>query len=155
MTNRLPILLLVLAAGACAPKKLPGTDVRETRDTRAIYGVLHDYVDAMNKRDVAAILANVASDYFDDAGTPDPGDDLDRERLEKALAADFARIEGSKLSVQIRKIEVQEDQAFAELFYDSYYRVQTPAGPVPRRDADVHRLRLKKVQGGWRISSGL
>ncbi len=155
MTNRLAIPLLALAAAACAPKKLPGTDVQETRDTRAIYGVIRDTVDAMNRHDAAAVLANVAADYFDDAATPDPSDDLDRERLEKALVQDFARVESSKLSVQIRKIEVQGDQAFAELFYDSYYRVQTPTGLVPRRDADVHRLRFERVQGAWRIASGL
>jgi ketosteroid isomerase-like protein len=155
MTRPLALLLLTLAGAACSPKRLPGTDIRETQDTPAIYGVVQEYVRAMNARDATAVLAQVAPDYFDDAGTPEPADDLDRQRLEKAIAEDLARIETTKLSVTLRKIETQDDAAFAEVFYDSYYRVQTPAGPVARRDSDVHRIRLKRVEGAWRISGGL
>lgn len=155
MTRSLSVLLLALASVACSAKRLPGTDIRETPDTKAIYEVVQEYVRAMNARDPAAVLAQVAPDYFDDAGTPEPGDDLDRDRLEKVLAADLARVEAAKLAVSFRRIEIQEDSAFAEIFYDSSYRVQTPAGPVPRRDSDVHRIRLKKVEGQWKIAAGL
>jgi ketosteroid isomerase-like protein len=155
MTRPLALLLLALAGVACSPKRLPGTDIRDTQDTRAIYDVVQEYVRAMNARDAAAVLAQVAPDYFDDAGTPEPGDDLDRARLEKAIGEDLARIESTKLSLTLRKIETQGDAGFAEVFYDSYYRVQTPSGPVARRDSDVHRIRLKRVEGAWRISGGL
>lgn len=147
-------LLLALAA-ACAPRLLPGTDVKETSDTRAIYDVIQKWVTAMNARDVPGVLAVVAADYFDDAGTPDPSDDLDRGRLEKALTEDLARVEASKLGVTIRRIDVDPPNATAELYYDSYYRVQTPAGAMPRRDSDVYRLKLKKEAGGWKIAAGL
>jgi hypothetical protein len=157
MTNRLaiPLTVALLAAAACSPRRIPGTEVRDTQENRAIYSVVEAYVRGMNQRDAALVLAQVAPDYFDDAGTPEPGDDLDRERLEKALAADLAQVESAKLAVSFRKIEVQEDEAFAEIFYDSYYRVLTPAGAVPRRDTDVHRIRLKKVGGEWKIAAGL
>jgi ketosteroid isomerase-like protein len=156
MTIRLGLsLLALLAAAACSPRRLPGTDIRDTSETRAIYGVVQEWVKAMNERNAAGVLAQVASDYFDDAGTPEPGDDLDRERLEKAIAADLARIEGSKLAVTLRRIEVQNETAFAEIFYDSYYRVLTTVGPVPRRDSDVHRMRFRKLDGKWKIAGGL
>lgn len=154
MTNRLAILLL-LGAAACSPKRIPGTEIEDTRENRAVYAVIEDYVTAMNKRDAAGVLTQVAPDYFDNAGTPEPVDDLDRERLEQAIVADLARVEAAKLSVTFRKIEVQDDTAFAEIFYDNYYRVQTPAGAMPRRDTDVHRIRLKKVGGLWKIVGGL
>lgn len=147
-------ILLALAAG-CGARVLPGTDIQDTRDTRAIYDVISRWVKAMNDHDAGGVLAVVAPDYFDDAGTPDPADDLDRERLEKALVEDFARVDGSKLNVTIRRIDVEGDAANAELFYDSYYRVQTPAGAIPRRDSDVYRLRLKRVAGAWTIVAGL
>ena len=147
-------ILLALAAG-CGARVLPGTDIRDTRDTRAIYDMIGQWVKGMNNRDAGAVLALVSPDYFDDAGTPDPADDLDRERLEKALVDDFARVEGSKLAVTIRRIDVEGGTATAELFYDNYYRVQTPAGAIPRRDSDVYRLRLKKVGSEWKIFAGL
>lgn len=157
MTNRLalPLAVLVLAAVACSPRRIPGTEIRDTEENRAIYAVVDAYVKGMNERDAAAVLAQVAPDYFDDAGTPEPDDDLDRERLEKALVSDFAKVESAKLAVSLRKIEIQEAAAFAEIFYDSYYRVTTPAGAVPRRDTDVHRIRLKKVGAAWKIVAGL
>ncbi len=154
MTTTRLALLLALGA-ACAPRLLPGTDVKETTDTRAIYDVIQQWVNAMNARDVPGVLALVAPDYFDDAGTTDPSDDLDRGRVEKALTEDLARVEGSKLSVTIRRIDADGANATAELYYDSYYRVQTPSGAMPRRDSDVYRLKLKKLGGAWKITSGL
>jgi ketosteroid isomerase-like protein len=151
------VLALLLAATACAPKMLPGTDVKETRDTRALYDVVNQWVKGMNDRDAATVLAVVAPDYYDDAGTPDPADDMDRARLEKALPETFSKVEGSRLAVTIRRMDVDDKAGTAttELYYDSYYRVQTPSGPIPRRDADVYRLRLKKEGGAWKIVAGL
>ncbi|HEY6006183.1 MAG TPA: nuclear transport factor 2 family protein [Anaeromyxobacter sp.] len=159
MTNRLLLTLAVplalLLSAACSPARIPGTEIADTRENRAVYDVIGEYVKAMNKRDADAVLALVAPDYFDDAGTPDPGDDLDRERLEKVIKQDLGRVETEKLGVSLRKIEVQDGAAFAEIFYDNYYRVQTPAGAIPRRDSDVHRIRLKKIDGKWKIAAGL
>ncbi len=156
MTNRLPLPLgLLLLAAACSPKLIPGTDVRDTKENRAVYDVIDEYVNAMNKRDPAAVLALVSPDYFDDAGTPEPGDDLDRAHLEKSIVQDLGRLETERLALTIRNIEVDGDKAFVEVFYDNYYRVQTPAGPIPRRDTDVHRIHLKKIDGKWKITAGL
>lgn len=155
MTTRRAILLVALAASACSAKRLPGTEIEETTDTQAIYGVIEAYVAGFNARDPAAVLAQVAPDYFDDAGTTDPADDLDRAGLEQAVAQDLARVDATKLAVTLRRIEVERDAAFAEIFYESWYRVRTPAGPVARRDSDVHRVRLKRVAGAWKIAAGL
>jgi uncharacterized protein (TIGR02246 family) len=151
------LTLALAAAVACAPKLLPGTDVTETPDTRAIYDLVQHWVKAMNDRNAAGVLALVAPDYYDDAGTPDPADDMDRSKIEKALAEDFARVEGQKLGVTIRRIDVDgpAGTATAELYYDSYYRVRTPTGEIPRRDSDVYRLRLKRIDGAWKIAGGL
>ncbi len=144
-----------LAALACSPHRIPGTQVRDSPENRAVYDVVESYRQAMEKRDANAVLALVAPDYFDGAGTPEPEDDLDRARLQQTLPQDLAKAETVRLSFTIRKIEVQGDSAEAELFFDEYYRVQTPNGVVPRRDSDVHRMKLHKVDGAWRIASGL
>jgi ketosteroid isomerase-like protein len=157
MTFRSTLLAAAaLAAIGCSPRRIPGTDIKETRETRAVFDVVQSYRQALEKRDAAAVLALVAPTYFDTAGTPDPGDDLDRSRLEASLAQDLSRAEGLKLDFTVRKIEVEGNEAFAELFFDSYYRVQTPGGTtIPRRDSDVHRVRLERLDGSWKIVSGL
>jgi len=158
MRSPLAILLVVATAAAalaCQPRRIPGTQIRDTPENREVYALVESWSAAMNQRDAAAVLALVAPDYLDDAGTPEPEDDLDRKLLEKTLAEDLARVQSSKLSVTLRRIDVQGNAAAVEIFYDSYYRVQTPAGAVPRRDSDLHRLRLRRIDGKWRIASGL
>jgi hypothetical protein len=155
MIRRLAPLAAFAVALACAPRLIPGTDIEDTAKNRGVYDAIEAYRVAMEKRDAGAVLALVAPDYFDDAGTPDPSDDMDRARLEQALPADLAKLDSLKLSLTVRKIEVKDDTALADVLYDSYYRVVTPAGPVPKRESDVHRMRFRKVDGAWKITSGL
>jgi ketosteroid isomerase-like protein len=146
---------LVALSTGCSPKRIPGTEIEDKGDNRAVYEVVRTYQKALEARDAATILSLVAPDYFDSAGTPDPADDLDRARLEQTLPADLARLEGVRVDVTVRRIDVQHDTAAAEIFYEDYYRVQTGDRAVPRRDSDVHRLLLKKLDGQWKIAAGL
>ena len=159
MTTRPAISFALCAAlalsAACSPKRIPGTEIEDKGENRAVYEVVRTYQKALEARDAATILLLVAPDYFDAAGTPDPADDLDRARLEQTLPEDLARLEGVRIDVIVRRIDVQGDTATAEIFYENYYRVQTKSGAVPRRDADVHRLLLKKLGGQWKIAAGL
>ena len=155
---RLPALASVLAAlalAACTPSLIPGTPVSDTADNRAVYQVVRAYATALQAKDAPAVLALVASDYFDGAGTPTPEDDLDRAGLEKALPADLARVDSMKVDVTVKKIEVTGETAVADLYYDAYFRVVTANGPVAKRDNDLHQMRLKRDGKTWKIVSGL
>jgi len=146
---------LAVLAAACAPLLIPGTEIRSTPDTRAVYEVVAKYREALEKRDVPGILALVAPSYYDTAGTPDPSDDLDRARLEASLNQEFAKTDSVKVAFTMRRIDVNGPDAVAEIFFDTFYRVKTPTTPVPRRDSDVQRLGLKKIDGQWKFVSGL
>ena len=153
MTARrlLPLLVLTMA---CAPKFLHGTEIRDTPDTHAIANQLEAYREAMEKRDPQAVLALVAPDYFDNAGTPDPADDIDRAGLEQRLQ-DLNDVTALRLQLTIRDIQAKDDKGHAEVFFDQYYRVKAPNGTVARHDADVHRMTLQKIDGVWKFTSGL
>ena len=97
----------------------------------------------------------LTSTYYDTAGTPDPADDLDRIRLEESLNKDLPQTDSVKLDFTVRRIDVSGDEAQAEVFYDQYYRVKTPTTTVPRRDSDVQRLKLRRIDGQWKFVSGL
>jgi hypothetical protein len=146
---------VALSTAACAPRLIPGTEIRDTSENRAVYDVVMKYREALEKRDVPGILALVSSAYYDTAGTPDPADDLDRARLEASLNQDLAKADSVKVEFTVRRIVLSGDEAQVEIFYDTFYRVKTPTTVVPRRDSDVERLRLKKAEGGWRFVSGL
>jgi hypothetical protein len=155
MSLRTALLALLALAAGCKPSLLPGTEIPETKDTRAVYEVLAAYRTALQNRDPKAVLALVAPSYFDNGGTPEPADDLDRAGLEASLQKDLPRTEGERLEFTIRKIQVSGDDAFAEIFYDSYYRVKAGSAIVPRRDSDVSRLHLKRIGDYWKFVSGL
>ncbi len=152
-------LRLALAAGAalalaCAPRNLPGTDIKNTPETRAIANLLEAYRQAVEKRDTQAILAMATSDYFDNSGTMDPADDVDRAGLEKRLD-ELGQVKDLRLVLALRGSEVKRDEARAEVTFDQFYRVQTPNGPVARNDSDIHRMTFKKIDGKWLFTSGL
>jgi ketosteroid isomerase-like protein len=156
MTLRSVLVAAALASlAACAPRLLPGTSIKDSSETRPVYEVIRAYGDAMQKRDAAAVLALVAPDYLDSAGTPGPEDDLDRAALERTLATDFAKIDALKLDLGVKKIEVRGVEAFAEIFYDGYFRVMTAGGAVPKRESDLHRMQFRKIGADWKITSGL
>lgn len=157
-----PVPLAVLAALAlgtagCAGARLPGTEIQSTPETRAVSASLEAYRSALEKRDATAILALAAPDYFDNSGTPEPGDDVDRPRLEKQLPHDMTALESMKVNMTLRRIDVDEKAgtAEAEVFFEQFYRVQTPNGLVARRDADVQRFHLKRAGERWLFASGL
>jgi hypothetical protein len=156
MNLRSVLAALALAPlAACAPRLLPGTAIEDTSQTRPVYEVIRAYGDAMQRKDAAAVLALVAPDYFDSAGTPGPEDDMDRAALERSLATDLGKVDSFKLDLGVKKIEVRGAEAFAEIFYDGYFRVVTAGGAVPKRESDLHRMQFKLVGRDWKIASGL
>jgi ketosteroid isomerase-like protein len=154
-TRTVALAALAVLSVACAPRLIAGTEIRETPETRAIYDVVRTYAQAMQEENTQRVLALVAPDYFDTAGTPDPADDVDGARLAGAIRSDFEQIEGLKLDLTIRDIHIEGDRGYAEVFYDAWYRVQTPQGIIPRRDSDLHRISFRKAEGTWKIVSGL
>lgn len=109
------IALAALAAAACEPRRIPGTEIASTPDTRAVYDAVEQYRQAFEKHDVNGILTLVAPGYYDTAGTPDPADDLDRARLEESLKAELPKADSLKVEFTIRRIDVRGDDAQAEI----------------------------------------
>jgi len=153
MRSRLLPLLALLAA--CAPSRIPGTEVPDSKENRAVYEVIRQYGEALRKKDAGAILLLVAPDYYDGSGTPDPGDDVTRDILEKHLASDLSKVEAVALDMGVKKIDVIGDEARAEVFYDAAYRVVTATGPVAKRPSDLNMMRFRKLGGAWKITAGL
>jgi ketosteroid isomerase-like protein len=145
----------LLGLAACSPRLLPGTDIPDTADTRAVFAVVQAYKAAAERRDAMGVLALISDSYFDDAGTPDPADDLDFAGLVKALPGDLARVINVRMDLSVSRIDVNGDRASAYLKWDARYRVSTRAGEVAKAQADVSRLQLSREKGAWKITAGL
>ena len=61
---RLPLLTLAglaaLALLACGAKRIPGTEIRDTPETRAVVAAIEAYRQAAEKRDAEAVMALVS-----------------------------------------------------------------------------------------------
>ncbi len=151
---RRPLVALALALAACA-RNIPNTEIRDTPDSRAILDVIEKYRTGLERRDAASVLALVSKSYFDDAGTPDPADDMDYAQLQKAIVGDYPRLPAVRMELGVKQIEVDGDKAAAFLFYDGHFRVATPRGEVPKQTSDQSRMTFRKEGGTWKITSGL
>jgi len=147
--------LAFLAVLGCSPRRIPGTEIRDNADTRAIVEVISTYRKAAERRDAGAVLALVSQKYFDDAGTPDPGDDIDYGQLERRITKDYASVTALRLDIGVKQIDVDGDAASAVVFYDEHYRIETKAGEIAKQASDAHRMRFVREQGAWRFISGL
>ena len=153
--RRLLVALVLLGAFAACRRTIPNTDILDSADTRAILAVIEQYRAAAERRDAAKVMGLVSKSYFDDAGTPDPADDLDYGQLAKAVAADYGRLPSTRLELSVKQIDVAGDRAVAYLFYEAHYRITTPKGEVPKQEQDVSRMVFAREGGAWKITSGL
>ena len=151
----LAALLAVSALAACGPRRIPGTEISDTPDTRAVVAVIDQYRQAAERRDADAVLALVSPNYYDDAGTPDPGDDVNYEQLRKRLTEDYAKLASLRMQINVRNVEVDGSRAQAFVYYEEAYRIASKTGEIPRVASDVHRMTFVREPEGWKFASGL
>ncbi len=149
------LLLALSTIVGCAGRRIPGTDIPDNADTRAIVMVIDSYRRAAEHRDADAVMALVSQKYFDDAGTPDPADDIDYQQLRKRIAEDFKNVAALRLDIAVKSVNVDGNQAAAFVYYDERYRITTRAGEVAKQASDTHRMRFAREGEVWRFVSGL
>jgi len=148
-------LLACLVAAACSHKTLPGTNIQDTPQNRAVLDVFARYKQALEARDATA-LYDLAAPGYTDAGDPSRGiNPTDYATLKDKLKTDFAKVTGVRLEATIKDLEIREDQARIDYFQVLRYAVATPNGEKWKSESDDARMRLVRVNGEWKIASGL
>ncbi|PIE19062.1 MAG: hypothetical protein CSA65_03210 [Proteobacteria bacterium] len=154
----LPALLgLLLAAGACDKQKLiPNTKIADTKGNRELLGVIAEYRDAMVRKDAARILTLVHPSYQDNAGTPEPEDDIDFDRLKHLLVSRFKRAKRVHYRIEFQRVMVKGREAVVDAWIDATFVYQHPNyRPHYKRIADYNRYQLLHIDGKWRFIRGL
>ena len=144
---------LLLAAG-CGHRRIPGTDIEETADNKAIVGVMQGYRSALEHKDAAAIVKLLAPDFRDNGGTATPADDLTPENVQQLLTERFSKVQNLTLDMELRKIEIQDGAAVATYFYTEHYQIPTLTSRA-QTESDLKQMTLVKVKGQWKIASGI
>src|SRR3712207_2680817 len=95
-----PRLLLagfVLFAAACSARHIPGTQIEDNDDTRAILNVMEKYRAAVEARDADGVLSLLSESFLEDFGTASPEDDLDYKSVRQKLPESMAKFEDVRL----------------------------------------------------------
>ncbi|HLL52385.1 MAG TPA: nuclear transport factor 2 family protein [Myxococcaceae bacterium] len=151
----IPVVALVAAAlCACPARRIPGTDIVDNDDSRAILDVVEQYRSALENRDAGKLLGLVSEEFKDTAGSPNPADDLDYNTLKQRLPERLSKLEDVKVDLSVRRIAVERDVASVIYYYNTRYRVPKLTGK-PISEGDLQQMWLKKADGKWRILSGI
>lgn len=147
------VLALSMAMG-CAPKIIPGTNIEDTPDTRAIISVMERFRTALEARDADAVMALVSPTFKDTGGTSNPEDDLDYAMLQKKLPERLNRTSDVRLDIDVRAITMHKNWATAIYYYNARFRMPTLTSR-PQNESDLKQMMLKKENGQWKVASGI
>lgn len=155
-----PILLIVLGllASACArsPSYIPGTKIPRTEENHEVIEVVERYRQAVERKDVAALLLMASKSYYEDGGTQTGGDDYGYDGLRDVLATRFRVAENIRYSLRYITIERRKDRAFVEVFIDASFSLKDARGQTRREDLrDQNMLVLVQEGEAWKFVSGM
>ena len=153
--NVRPLLVCTLLVfAACTPRNIPGTQIPDTEDARAILNVMERFRAALEAKDAKALQGLVSKSFRDNSGTEDPEDDLTYDNLPQALPALFARIEAPKVDMDIRQVEVKKNGVATVIYYWNATWRAPALLDKPQRDSELEQMVLQKEGGKWLIVSG-
>ena len=148
--------LACLVAAACSSHAtLPGTNIRDTPQNRAVLDVFGRYKQALEARDAGAIVALTTPDYSD-PGDPARGiGPIDHQGLAQRLQGDLSQVTGVRLEATVKDVEVKGEEARLDYFQVLRFAVATPSGEKWKSESDDARMRFVRLNGEWKIASGL
>ncbi len=154
MNVRLLLASAVLLLAACTPRNIPGTQIPDTEDARAILKVMEHYRTALEARDAKTLQQLVSKSFRDNAGTEDPEDDLTYDNLPQALPALFSRLESPRVDLDVRRVDVRRNGVATVIYYwNASWRVPGLLDR-PQRESELEQMVLQKEDGQWRIVTG-
>lgn len=147
---------LALLLTACEPTLIPNTRVEDTGENREVVDFIERYRQAVESRNVPALLSMASLNYFDDMGTPGGHDDIDYEGLEVGLTRMREEVIGARYQISYRAVTYVPDQrVLVDLLYTGWFRVNTAEGPQWKRRLEPHRIVLAREDRGYKIMSGM
>src|SRR5688572_20710528 len=133
------LAVLALGGGAgCAPKKIPGTDINDSDDTRAILDVIERFRRAYETKDAQSIAALLDENVREDGGRSNPDDDFIYTNAGSKLEGLFSQTADMRLDVSVRKIEFDDKMVKARAVYTWNSTFKLPSlTPRPQSESEI------------------
>ncbi len=154
---------------SCATAPIPGTDIPDTPENRAVLEVFFKYVEALKAKDADKIISLISEHYLDHNGSDDASDDVDYTAVTQFLRSkNYDDIKALNLVFIVKDMILSDDGQTAKILYYYEVRLKTdrrvppgetsslnPAGEKWLKESDVNQMVLRKEASGWKIVSGL
>ena len=157
MTFQTHILLLALATlfAGCGTTLITNTDVPDTGDNRAAIEFVERYRHAVEERSASGVLALVSVHYFDDNGTLESEDDMDRDSLATALSRWEEDLRDVRYEIRYRRVSYSTDRTMIDFTYTGSFKLRTIDGDRWSRRLADNRVEFIREDNEYRIISGL
>lgn len=159
MKPTLPLVVLAVLVTACSAKKIPGTEIDDTDDTRVILSVMEQYRKAVESKNAQTIVDLSDASFKDDGGSAAPDDDLEYAQLFTVLPARMSRMDDIKLEIAVRKITVDRELGTAAATYTYSTSFKLPGlSSKPQRESEIKQMTFTladKSKRVWKITSGI
>lgn len=151
--------MLVCAATVltgCMPKLIPGTEIKDTPDSRQILDLIGSYKASLEARNVDGVLKTVDKTFFETSGTPEGGDDYDFAGLEQKLRSWEQKTKAVRAAIEVKDIFVDGDNAHVRYFFDVSFQIPGPDNTLQwKRETDTKEMLLKRIDSAWKITGGI
>lgn len=149
-------LLVAVTSFGCARDVIPNTDVEDTAESREVVEFVEEYRKAVTGKNVGKLLSLASDDYYDDMGTPDGTDDVDKESLSGRLKEAFGQeLLAVHYDIRYRDVTFLPTKVLVDFTYIGRFRVETPDGPRWERRLSDNRLVLERKGEQYLILSGM
>ncbi len=155
----------LILATACTPKNIQGTDIPDNEENRAVINVFKEYTEAVQSKNPEKILATVAEEYYDTNGTEKGEDDVDYKALKAFLQTeDFKKILEINVIFIIKQLTLTDESAKLLFYFETRYKqedtekrksILNQTNEKWTKMSDVNLMTLKKINGKWKIVSGI
>jgi hypothetical protein len=149
---------LVLPSLGCAHRPvIPGTEIADNEENRAVLQVLELYRQRLMERNVEGLLVLASEKYFEDSGTPSADDDYDYKGLKSVLATRLTRLKSLRYDIQYRSLNIEGNRAEVEVFMSGAFELVAESGDRYRRVSDYHRFVLERTDRNdkWKFVRGM
>ncbi len=151
----LPCLALLAALAACTPSTIPGTQISDTQDNRAVLDVLGKYQSAAQALDSDGLFALASQHYFDKSFMARGRSPVDYTHLQKMLSDKFGHLKALKLEITIKDVRVKGNDAEVDYFMVMHFSIAESAGEKWFSESDDERMVLAREDKAWKVMSGL
>lgn len=149
--------LFVVGVGCAGVKNIPGTQIRDNPQNRALIRVVEKYRRAMIRRDMGALMAMAHPHYYEHGGTHKGDDDYGYKGLLHVIKKRISQLETLRYMIKYRRVKwISSTQVEVEVYIDASFQLKLIKGQSKWSTyADYNKLVLIKHKDRWLLIRGM